>query len=154
MLNEIDGVTCVEPEGAFYAFPSVKGLLGRSHPGGRSGEQRRAGRAGCIDEAKVAVVPGEAFGAPGYFRMSYALGDDDLVEGVSRLAKLFGEAREARQVGGEFGGERKTMRWVYSSPRRLAESGLDLMAEAGHEVDVQEGLPRGAGGRHRRAPTP
>jgi len=46
----------------------------------------------AIDEAKVAVVPGEAFGAPGYFRMSYALGDDDLVEGVSRLAKLFSDA--------------------------------------------------------------
>jgi aspartate/methionine/tyrosine aminotransferase len=46
----------------------------------------------AIDEAKVAVVPGEAFGAPGYFRMSYALGDDDLIEGVSRLAKLFGDS--------------------------------------------------------------
>ena len=46
----------------------------------------------AIDEVKVAVVPGEAFGAPGYFRMSYALGDDDLVEGVGRLAKLFGDA--------------------------------------------------------------
>jgi len=46
----------------------------------------------AIEEAKVAVVPGEAFGTPGYFRMSYALGDDDLIEGVSRLAKLFGEA--------------------------------------------------------------
>ena len=48
----------------------------------------------CINEAKVAVVPGEAFGAPGYFRMSYALGDDDLVEGVSRLAALFAEAQD------------------------------------------------------------
>ena len=48
----------------------------------------------CIDEAKVAVVPGEAFGAPGYFRMSYALGDDDLVEGVTRLAELFAEAQD------------------------------------------------------------
>jgi aspartate aminotransferase len=48
----------------------------------------------CINEAKVAVVPGEAFGAPGFFRMSYALGDDDLVEGVSRLADLFAEAQD------------------------------------------------------------
>ena len=48
----------------------------------------------AIDEAKVAVVPGEAFGAPGFFRMSYALGDDDLVEGVSRLAGLFAEAQD------------------------------------------------------------
>jgi len=47
----------------------------------------------CITEAKVAVVPGEAFGAPGYFRMSYALGDEDLAEGVRRLAELFGQAK-------------------------------------------------------------
>jgi aspartate aminotransferase len=91
MLNEIEGITCLLPEGAFYAFPSVEGLLGldiRGHRATTSAEL--AGLA--IDEAKVAVVPGEAFGAPGYFRMSYALGDDDLVEGVSRLAKLFGDA--------------------------------------------------------------
>ena len=92
MLNEIDGVECLLPEGAFYAFPSVEGLLGRTIRG------RTCARAAelaelAIDEAKVAVVPGEAFGAPGYFRMSYALGDDDLVEGVSRLAELFGEAQ-------------------------------------------------------------
>jgi aspartate/methionine/tyrosine aminotransferase len=48
----------------------------------------------CINEAKVAVVPGEAFGAPGFFRMSYALGDEDLAVGVSRLAALFGEAQD------------------------------------------------------------
>ena len=93
MLNEIDGIVCAEPEGAFYAFPSVKGLLGRSIR-----QQRPATSADlaeiCITEAKVAVVPGEAFGAPGYFRMSYALGDDDLVEGVSRLASLFAEAQD------------------------------------------------------------
>ncbi len=91
MLNEIEGVTCLLPEGAFYAFPSVEGVLGREIRGRRSitsGELADV----AIDEAKVAVVPGEAFGAPGYFRMSYALGDEDLVEGVSRLAKLFGEA--------------------------------------------------------------
>ena len=91
MLNEIDGVSCILPEGAFYAFPSVEGLYGRDIRGRRSASSAElAGLA--IDEAKVAVVPGEAFGAPGYFRMSYALGDDDLIEGVSRLAKLFGDA--------------------------------------------------------------
>jgi aspartate aminotransferase len=91
-LNDIDGVACVEPEGAFYAFPSVKGLLGAELRGRRP--QTSAELADlCIEEAKVAVVPGEAFGAPGYFRMSYALGDDDLVEGVSRLAGLFAEAQ-------------------------------------------------------------
>jgi aspartate/methionine/tyrosine aminotransferase len=91
MLNEIEGITCILPEGAFYAFPSVEGLLGRDirgRPAASSAELAEL----AIDEAKVAVVPGEAFGAPGYFRMSYALGDDDLVEGVSRLAKLFSDA--------------------------------------------------------------
>jgi aspartate/methionine/tyrosine aminotransferase len=91
MLNEIDGITCPLPEGAFYAFPSVEGLLGRDIRGQRSTSSSELATL-AIDEAKVAVVPGEAFGAPGYFRMSYALGDDDLVEGVSRLAKLFGDA--------------------------------------------------------------
>jgi aspartate aminotransferase len=91
MLNEIDGVTCVLPEGAFYAFPSVEGLLGRELRGRRPATSSELAEV-AIDEAKVAVVPGEAFGAPGYFRMSYALGDDDLIEGVSRLAKLFAES--------------------------------------------------------------
>ena len=93
MLNEIEGVVCVEPEGAFYAFPSVRGLLGKSLCGQRPSTSAELAEL-CITEAKVAVVPGEAFGAPGYFRMSYALGDDDLVEGVSRLAALFADAQE------------------------------------------------------------
>jgi len=92
-LNEIDGVVCVEPEGAFYAFPSVKGLLGRSLRGQRPTTSAELAEL-CINEVKVAVVPGEAFGAPGFFRLSYALGDDDLVEGVSRLATLFAEAHD------------------------------------------------------------
>ena len=93
MLNEIEGVMCVEPEGAFYAFPSVKGLLGMSIRGQRPASSAELAEL-CINEAKVAVVQGEAFGAPGYFRMSYALGDRDLVEGVSRLASLFAEAQD------------------------------------------------------------
>ncbi len=93
MLNDIEGVVCVEPEGAFYAYPSVKGLLGRSLRGLRPASSAELAEI-CINEAKVAVVPGEAFGAPGYFRLSYALGDGDLVEGVSRLAALFGEAQD------------------------------------------------------------
>jgi aspartate/methionine/tyrosine aminotransferase len=93
LLNEIDGVVCPEPDGAFYAFPSVKGLLGRSLRGQRPATSAELAEL-CINEAKVAVVPGEAFGAPGYFRMSYALGDDDLVEGVGRLASLFAEAQD------------------------------------------------------------
>jgi aspartate aminotransferase len=93
MLNEIDGVVCAEPEGAFYAFPSVKGLLGRSLRGSRPASSAELADL-CIEEAQVAVVPGEAFGAPGYFRMSYAMADDDLVEGVSRLATFFAEAQD------------------------------------------------------------
>ncbi len=92
MLNEIDGVECPEPEGAFYVYPSVKGLLGREIRGKRP--QSSVELAGIIlEEAEVAVVPGEAFGTPGYLRLSYALGDEDLVEGVSRVQKLLGEAR-------------------------------------------------------------
>ncbi len=88
MLNEIDGVECLLPEGAFYAFPSVEGLLGRDIGGHRPATSAELAEL-AIDLAQVAVVPGEAFGAPGYFRMSYALGDDELVEGVSRLTDLF-----------------------------------------------------------------
>jgi aspartate/methionine/tyrosine aminotransferase len=93
MLNDIEGVHCVEPEGAFYAFPSVTGLLGKEIAGRRPQTSAELAEI-CIEVAKVAVVPGEAFGAPGYFRMSYALGDDDMVEGVRRLGALFAEARD------------------------------------------------------------
>jgi len=88
MLNEIDGVVCPTPHGAFYAYPSVKGLLGKEH-GGRIIESSADLAEYILDEAEVAVVPGEAFGSPGYLRLSYALGDDDLSEGITRLQKLF-----------------------------------------------------------------
>ncbi len=91
MLNKIEGVSCLEPEGAFYAFPNVGALLGRSLAGRRPTSSAELAEV-CIEEANVAVVPGEAFGAPGYFRMSYALGDEDLVEGVRRLGELFATA--------------------------------------------------------------
>jgi aspartate aminotransferase len=100
MLNAIDGVVCVEPEGAFYAFPSGKGLLGKSLRGQRAMTSAELAEL-CINEAKVAVVPGEAFGAPGDFRKSYALGDADQVEGVSRLASLFAEAQDRIRRAGE-----------------------------------------------------
>ena len=88
MLNEIDGVYCPTPEGAFYAYPSVKGLLGKEYDGRVI--DTSADLAGHIlDKAEVAVVPGEAFGTPGYLRLSYALSDDDLIEGVARMQKLF-----------------------------------------------------------------
>ncbi|GJF29256.1 aminotransferase [Kitasatospora sp. NE20-6] len=92
MLNAIDGVVCPEPEGAFYVYPSVKGLLGREIRGSRPGTSAELA-ALILDEAEVAVVPGEAFGTPGYLRLSYALGDADLVEGVTRLQQLLAEAR-------------------------------------------------------------
>jgi aspartate/methionine/tyrosine aminotransferase len=93
MLNEIPGVTCLEPEGAFYAFPSFKGVLGREIAGRRPTTTTALAEV-ILDEAKVAVVPGEAFGAPGYARLSFALGDDDLVEGIERIAKLLASARD------------------------------------------------------------
>jgi len=88
MLNEIDGVVCPEPKGAFYVYPSVKGLLGRELDGVTPETSAELAEL-VLDKAEVAVVPGEAFGSPGYLRLSYALGDDDLVEGVTRLQKLF-----------------------------------------------------------------
>ncbi|MGH8989820.1 MAG: pyridoxal phosphate-dependent aminotransferase [Acidimicrobiales bacterium] len=92
MLRAIPGVRCQEPMGAFYAFPDVQDLLGREIGGSRPSTSEELCEV-CIDVAKVAVVPGEAFGAPGYLRLSYALADDAMVEGVSRLADLFAGAR-------------------------------------------------------------
>ncbi|TCC41427.1 pyridoxal phosphate-dependent aminotransferase [Kribbella speibonae] len=87
MLNEIPGVECPEPTGAFYAYPSVKGVFGREI-NGRTPTTSAELADLILDEVEVAVVPGEAFGAPGYLRLSYALGDDDLAEGLGRIAKL------------------------------------------------------------------
>ena len=89
MLNEIDGVVCPEPRGAFYAYPSVKGVLGRSIDGVTPTTSTELAEL-MLDKAEVAAVPGEAFGSPGYLRFSYALGDDDLIEGITRLQKLLG----------------------------------------------------------------
>ncbi|MFA7265767.1 MAG: pyridoxal phosphate-dependent aminotransferase [Candidatus Nanopelagicales bacterium] len=87
LLNEIPGVTCPEPQGAFYAYPSVKGLFGKAIKGVEINSS--ADLAGVIlDEVEVAVVPGEAFGTNGYLRLSYALSDNDLVEGVTRIKDL------------------------------------------------------------------
>jgi aspartate aminotransferase len=87
MLNAIDGVSCAEPEGAFYCFPNVSGLLGRSF-GGRVASSSAELAETLLETIKIAVVPGEAFGMPGFFRLSYALGDDDLAEGLERFAGL------------------------------------------------------------------
>jgi aspartate aminotransferase len=88
-LSVIDGVEVVEPEGAFYVFPSFEGVLGREIAGREVTSTLELAEV-LLEQAKVAVVPGEAFGAPGYARLSYALGDDDLTEGIGRIAELLG----------------------------------------------------------------
>ena len=90
LLNDIPGVLCPEPEGAFYAYPSVEGVLGRPLRGRVPTTSAELAEV-ILDEAEVAVVPGEAFGAPGYLRLSYALSDDDLREGIGRIATLLAE---------------------------------------------------------------
>jgi aspartate/methionine/tyrosine aminotransferase len=92
MLNEIPGVLCPLPEGAFYCYPSVKGVLGKEIAGRRPETTAELAEL-ILDEVDVAVVPGEAFGTPGYFRLSCALGDADLEEGITRLGKLLAQAR-------------------------------------------------------------
>jgi aspartate aminotransferase len=92
MLNDIPGVICPLPEGAFYCYPSVKGVLGKELAGSRPAGSAELAEV-ILDHADVAVVPGEAFGTPGYFRLSCALGDADLEEGITRLGKLLAQAR-------------------------------------------------------------
>jgi len=87
LLNGIDGVTCLEPEGAFYAYPNLTGLLGRDLHG-RTAHNTVELAEILLEQAKVAIVPGEAFGTPGYARLSFALGDDDLGEGLRRIADV------------------------------------------------------------------
>jgi len=87
MLTAIDGVVCPMPQGAFYVYPSVEGVLGRTIRGVTPTTSAELA-ALLLDEVEVAVVPGEAFGPSGFLRLSYALGDEDLVEGVSRIQNL------------------------------------------------------------------
>jgi aspartate aminotransferase len=87
LLDAIPGVTCVRPQGAFYAFPNLSALLGRQI-GGRTPMTTLELADLILEQARVAIVPGEAFGAPGYARMSYALGDDDLEKGLARMREL------------------------------------------------------------------
>jgi len=89
MLDDIDGVECLMPEGAFYAFPSLQGLIGREL-GGRTMTSTLDIADVVLEQAKVAFVPGEAFGAPGYARFSFALGIDDLTDGIGRIADFVG----------------------------------------------------------------
>ena len=89
LLSDIPGVYCAEPEGAFYCFPSFKSVLGRPVAGHKPATTLELAEL-LLNEAKVAAVPGEAFGAPGYLRFSFALGDDDLGEGIRRVQQLLG----------------------------------------------------------------
>lgn len=87
MLNDIPGVVCPNPEGAFYAYPKVTDLLGIEIDGVVSNSSAQLA-AFILERAEVAVVPGEAFGTPGYMRLSYALGDDDIRTGLTRMKDL------------------------------------------------------------------
>ncbi|HYX44061.1 MAG TPA: aminotransferase class I/II-fold pyridoxal phosphate-dependent enzyme, partial [Acidimicrobiales bacterium] len=89
LLSAMPGVGCLEPEGAFYAFPSLRDVLGRDLGGSTPTTTLELAEV-VLEQAKVAIVPGEAFGAPGYARLSYALSDSQLEEGVGRLARLLG----------------------------------------------------------------
>ena len=125
MLSAIEGVTCVEPEGAFYAFPSLRGgPRPRAAEGSKPATTLELAEL-VLEEARVAFVPGEAFGAPGYGRFSYALSDEDLVRGIERLGELFAR------------GERLIMARILVTETALARRGLELMAKAGHDVDVR-----------------
>ncbi|MCL4159186.1 UNVERIFIED_CONTAM: hypothetical protein GTU68_045181 [Idotea baltica] len=90
ILSGIDGVECLRPEGAFYAYPSFEGLMGRTLHGVKIESTIQLADL-ILDEAKVAFVPGEAFGTPGYARFSFALGDDDMTEGLTRIANFIAE---------------------------------------------------------------
>ncbi|NBR66288.1 MAG: pyridoxal phosphate-dependent aminotransferase, partial [Actinobacteria bacterium] len=87
MLSSIPGVTCMEPQGAFYCYPNFSNLLDRDIRGKRAGSTLELADL-LLSEAQVAIVPGEAFGSPGFARFSFALGDDDLAEGVQRIIDL------------------------------------------------------------------
>jgi aspartate aminotransferase len=93
LLSEIPGVTCPEPKGAFYCYPSVAGLIGKDFGGVRPTSSAELA-ALVLEHAEVAVVPGEAFGTPGYFRLSYALGDEDLETGVRRMGDFLRTAKD------------------------------------------------------------
>ena len=87
MLSQIQGVSILEPQGAFYAFPNFEGVLGNAFRG-RTPETTLDLAKILLEEVHVALVPGEAFGSPGYARISFALGDEELEEGIQRVADL------------------------------------------------------------------
>ena len=90
LLNDVPGFQCPMPTGAFYVYPSVKGALGKTIRGKVANTSAELATI-ILDEVEVAAVPGEAFGPSGYLRFSYALGDEDIVEGIARIKKLLTE---------------------------------------------------------------
>ncbi|MDR6620993.1 pyridoxal phosphate-dependent aminotransferase [Sinomonas atrocyanea] len=92
MLSAIEGVNCPTPKGAFYVYPDVRGILGKEIAGIRPATSAELA-ALILDKVEVAIVPGEAFGPSGFVRLSYALGDDDLAEGVGRIQELLATAK-------------------------------------------------------------
>ena len=90
LLNDIPGIECPTPQGAFYVYPSVKGVLGKSIRGKVANTSAELATI-ILDEVEVAAVPGEAFGPSGYLRFSYATSDEDIVEGIGRIKKLLTE---------------------------------------------------------------
>jgi aspartate/methionine/tyrosine aminotransferase len=90
LLNEIPGFECPTPQGAFYVYPSVKGVLGKTIRGKVANTSAELATI-ILDEVEVAAVPGEAFGPSGYLRFSYATSDEDIVEGIGRIKKLLTE---------------------------------------------------------------
>lgn len=92
LLLKVDGLTCSLPQGAFYVYPEVTGLIGRKYNGVRPTSSSELA-ALVLDQVKVAFVPGEAFGTPGYFRLSYALSDEDITKGISRFANFVADSQ-------------------------------------------------------------
>ena len=90
--GDIPGVAAMKPQGAFYAFPSFEGVLGLDIGGVRPANTLELCEV-ILDQAKVALVPGEAFDAPGYARISFAVSDADIIEGIGRIATLLGSAK-------------------------------------------------------------
>ena len=90
LLNDIPGIECPTPQGAFYVYPSVKGVLGKTIRGKVANTSAELATI-ILDEVEVAAVPGEAFGPSGYLRFSYATSDEDIVEGIGRIKKLLTE---------------------------------------------------------------
>ena len=90
LINEIPGFVCPTPQGAFYVYPSVKGVLGKTFRGKTPNTSAELATL-ILEEVEVAAVPGEAFGPSGYLRFSYATSDADIVEGIGRIKKLITE---------------------------------------------------------------